>query len=116
MENCCRFVKSALIACLCSIPSSQDSTEVTSPKLKSPSLAGPSQIPGFSGAVVKEAGTSPPSHVARSPPFSPRSFQRAHAYHGTRIPGDKRVISPKGSVSKLVRMSSGSDPRGTVLF
>ena len=89
---------------------------MTSPKLKSPGLAGPSQIPGFSGAVVKEAGTSPSSHLARSPPFSPRSFQRAHAYHGTCIPGDKRVISPKGSVSKLVRMSSGSDPRGIVLF
>ena len=89
---------------------------MTSPRLKSPGLAGPSQIPGFSGAVVKEAGTSPPSHLARSPPFSPRSFQRAHAYHGTGIPGDKRVISPKGSVSKMVRMSSGSDPRGIVLF
>ena len=89
---------------------------MTSPKLKSPGLAGPSQIPGLSGAVVKEAGTSPPSHLARSPPFSPRSFQRAHTYHGTGIPGDKRVISPKGSVSKLVRMSSGSDPRGIVLF
>lgn len=98
---------------------SVDSNEVTSPKLKSPGLAGPSQIPMIPGMpIVREAGSKHAASVAssstspmvRSPPVSPRSMQRVHAHHGPGMAGDKRVTSPKGS--KVMRMSSGSDARG----
>lgn len=70
--------------------------------------------------VVREAGnklvTSIPSGttspLVRSPPVSPRSVQRAQAHHGSGMPGDKRMTSPKGSMSKAVRMGYVSDARG----
>ena len=94
-----------------------DSNEVTSPKLKSPGLAG-SPIPMIPGMpIMREAGTkhaasmpSSSSPMRRSPPVSPRSMQRGHAHHGPGMAGDKRLTSPKGS--KMMRTSSGSDARG----
>lgn len=90
----------------------KDSSELTSPKLKSPGLGGPSQVPSLSGAIVRQAGTGSSSPMVRSPPVSPRSMQRAHVHHATGMPGDKRVTSPKGSMSKMMRMNSGSDTKG----
>lgn len=89
-----------------------DSNEVTSPKLKSPGLGGPSQIPMIPGVpVVRELGTAGPSG-STSPMVRSPSVSRAHAHHGTGMPGDKRITSPKGA--KMMRMSSGTDPRGTI--
>lgn len=88
----------------------KDSNEVTSPKLKSPGLGGPSQIPMIPGVpVVRELGTAGPSG-STSPMVRSPSVSRAHAHHGTGMPGDKRITSPKGA--KMMRMSSGTDPRG----
>ena len=52
------------------------------------------------------------SPMVRSPPVSPRSLQRVHAVHGPGMSSDKRMTSPKGSMSRMMRMSSGSDLRG----
>lgn len=90
---------------------------MTSPKLKSPGLAGPSQLPMIPGMpIVREAGSKHPSApssslspMGRSPPVSPRSMQR-----GPGLAGEKRMTSPKGS--KMMRMSTGSDGRGRVMF
>ncbi|XP_022780251.1 uncharacterized protein LOC111321587 isoform X1 [Stylophora pistillata] len=88
----------------------KDSNEVTSPKLKSPGMGGPLQIPMIPGVpVVRDLGTAVPSGstapIVRSPPVS-----RAHSHHGTGTPGGKRITSPKGA--KLMRMSSATDPTG----
>jgi len=99
----------------------KDSSEVTSPKLKSPGLGGSSQAPGFFGmTVVRETGnklvasvpSGSTSSVVRSPSVSPRTMQRVHAQHGSGGPGDKRMTSPKGSTSKVIRISTGTDARG----
>ena len=65
--------------------------------------------------MMREAGNNvvgSTSPMVRSPPVSPRSFQRAQALHGPGVSGDKRMTSPKGSMSKMMRMNSGSDARG----
>ena len=66
-------------------------------------------IPGV--PVVRELGTAGPSG-STSPMVRSPSVSRAHAHHGTGMPGDKRITSPKGA--KMMRMSSGTDPRGTI--
>lgn len=94
----------------------RESTEVLSPKQKSPSLEGVSQMAGFSGLnVVREPGKSPygdPSSMVRSPPVSPRTMHRAHTVRMLGVAGDKRMISPKGSSSKMMRMNSGPESKG----
>lgn len=66
-------------------------------------------IPGV--PVVRELGTAGPSG-STSPMVRSPSVSRAHAHHGTGMPGDKRITSPKGA--RMMRMSSGTDPRGTI--
>lgn len=94
----------------------KESTEVSSPKLKSPSLDGSSQMPGLSGLnMVREAEDSSfpvISSMVRSPPVSPRSMQRAHTVYAPGVAADKRGTTPKGSMSKMMRMNSGPDGRG----
>lgn len=84
--------------------------------MKPPGLEDPSQIPGFSGMnMMREIGNNvvgSTSPMVRSPPVSPRSLQRVHAVHGPGMSSDKRMTSPKGSMSRMMRMSSGSDLRG----
>ena len=95
-----------------------ESTEVLSPKQKSPSLEGVSQMAGFSGLnMVREPGKSPygdPSSMVRSPPVSPRTMHRAHTVRMLGVAGDKRMISPKGSSSKMMRMNSGPESKGII--
>ena len=70
--------------------------------------------------VVRETGnklvasvpSGSTSSMVRSPSVSPRTMQRAHAQHGSGGPGDKRMTSPKGSTSKVIRISTGTDARG----
>lgn len=97
-----------------------ESTEVLSPKQKSPSLEGVSQMAGFSGLnMVREPGKSPygdPSSMVRSPPVSPRTMHRAHTVRMLGVAGDKRMISPKGSSSKMMRMNSGPESKGIMLL
>ena len=96
-----------------------ESTEVLSPKHKSPSLEGPSQMAGFSGLnMVREPGNSPfgsPSSMVRSPPVSPRTMHRAHSVRMLSMAGDKRMMSSKGSSSKMMRMNSGPESKGIMI-
>ena len=94
-----------------------DSNAVTSAKIKSPGLAGSSQIPMTPGrSVMREAGTKPAasmprtstSPLGRSPPVCPRSTQSGHADHGPGMAGNNRETSPEG----CQMMRSGSDARG----
>ena len=91
-----------------------DSNAVTSPKIKSPGLAGQSQIPRIPGrSLMRETGTKHAASMpctstqplGRSPPVSPRSMQSGNAHHGPGMAGDNLVTSPKGY--KMMR--SGSD-------
>ena len=94
-----------------------DSNAVTSPKIKSPGLAGSSQLPMIPGRpMMREAGTK---HAASMPcrstsplgrwlPVSTRSMQSEHAHQGAGMADDNCVTSPKSY--KMMR--SGSDARG----
>lgn len=97
-----------------------ESPEILSPKHKSPSLEGASQMAGFSGLnMVREPGKSSfgnPSSMVRSPPVSPRTMHRPHTVRMLGVAGDKRMMSPKGSSSKMMRMNSGPESKGIMLL